>query len=112
MNINAFIKYNFCKLRYNSICDFIQEQECSKKFYQPGNHKLQAGSCLNTFLSRKAVKILFSLWGGGGTLPQRILKIKGLRFAKNAFLAFQRPYEVVKHGTDVFQLLIPAMLNF
>ena len=48
-------------------------------------------------------------------LLQRILKIKGLGLAKNAFLAFQRPYEVAKHGTDVFQLfqlLIPAMLNF
>ena len=45
-------------------------------------------------------------------LPQRILKIKGLGLAKNAFQVFHRQYEVVKHGTDVFQLLIPAMLNF
>ena len=30
-------------------------------------------------------------------LPQRILKIKGLRLANNASLVFQRPYKVVKH---------------
>ena len=34
--------------------------------------------------------------GPEGMLPQRILKIKGLRLAKNAFLPFQRPYNV-KH---------------
>ena len=50
-----------------------------------------------------------------GMLPQRILKIKCLILAKDAFLAFQKPYEVVKFGTDVFQplqLLIRAVLNF
>ena len=33
-------------------------------------------------------------------LPQRILKIKGLRLAKNAFLAFQSPYKMVKQPFD------------
>ena len=53
------------------------EQGCSKKLQQLGNHKLQADSW------RKE-------------LP-RILKIKDLGLAKNAFLEFQGLYKVVKH---------------
>ena len=49
-------------------------QGCNKKFYQPGDHKLQVGRVL--------------LRRSGGMLLQRILKVKGLRLAKNAFLAF------------------------
>ena len=32
-----------------------------------------------------------------GRLPKRILKINGLKFSKNASLALERPYKVVKH---------------
>ena len=77
---------------------FCKMQECSKKIYQPGNHKFQTGSWLKKFPSREVAKnFLVPRRGSGGMLPQRILKIKGLRLAKSAFLTFQRPYKVVKH---------------
>ena len=87
-------------------------QGCSKKFYQPGNHKLQAGSWLKKFqAAKRSSELFFSVpsTGSGGMLSQRMLKIKGLRLCKNAFLAFQRPYEVVKHRKHVFFLSISAM---
>ena len=45
----------------------FEYQECSKKFCQPGNHKLQAGSWLKNFLSHEAARNIFkSLLGGPG----------------------------------------------
>ena len=58
-------------------------QGCSKKFYQPGNHKLQTGSWLTKFLEPRSGEEFYLAppWGSEGMLPQRILKMKGLRLA-------------------------------
>ena len=82
-------------------------QGCSKKFYQPGNHKLQTGSWLKKFSSREAARgFLAPSRTFGGMLPQRILQIKGLRLAENAFLY---PETIEDGEALVFQPYILAM---
>ena len=73
-------------------------QGCSKKIYKLGNHKLQMGSWLKKCLSHETARTFLKplLGGSGGMRLWRILKIKGLRLARNVFLAFQRPYTVVQ----------------
>ena len=64
-NENEKVLLRFCKHilrdhRNGTNCAVLSElglyQECSKKIYQPGNHKLQAGSWLKKTSSSKPAR--------------------------------------------------------
>ena len=75
---NSFFTWRGTSGNFKSFVNFlvILPQGCGKKFYQPGNHKLQGGSWLKKFLSHEAARNFFKPLLGGvwGHAPLEIFE--------------------------------------